>query len=107
MYETIPLDLLAESAREQYNTAILQKKRGDIKEAFTFFRIASQKYEELARMTSLTAERLDYLEMQRECLENTLAYTLGSSYWIGAMLRIKDIADTVDAMTEDDDGERK
>ena len=107
MYKTISSDLLAETAGEQYKIAVFQKKQGNSQEALDFFRIAAQKYEELAERTSSTAKRLDYLEMQRECLRNTLANTFRSSYWIGAMLRIKDIADTVDAMTEEDDGGRK
>ena len=69
----IPLELLPDVAWSQYDSALLLRRNGHYRQAFNLFTVAAQKYERLARDEADTAKRLDYLEMQRECLRNTIA----------------------------------
>ena len=101
MTSTRPVENIARTAYTQYSLAVNLKRKGHYAEALEYFGKAAGKYESLAGQQDISAaQRLDYLAMQRECLEAMLAdaFTADLQLWASVMLRLKDIKEDIEAM---------
>jgi len=100
MYETIPANKLEVIADIQFRSALNLKKTGHYSDAFNMFEDVAQKYHSLAKKTESTGDMLDYLSAERECYRNMLVDAWGNlGKWSKIMLRIKDITDEIEDIT--------
>jgi len=101
MTEIQPVEDIARTAYTQYSLAVNLKHRGHYAEALEYFRKAERKYESLADQPEISAaERLDYLAMQKECLESMLAdaFNFDIQLWANIMIKLQDVKEDIEEM---------
>jgi hypothetical protein len=98
---TPSLEIIAKTANCDYILAVGLKRRGHHKQALDYFKKCAERYELLADQNNITSEqKLNYLAMQKECLENMLADSLlyDVALWARTMLKLKEANEYIEVM---------
>jgi hypothetical protein len=94
-------ETIANAANCDYILAVGLKRRGHHKQALEYFKKCAERYELLADQNNITSEaKLNYLAMQKECLENMLADSLlhDVAFWARTMLKLKEVYEYIEVM---------